>query len=356
MCATESTLENPRFRLAFDPQTGFLTGLFDKEAEVEILAGPAARPVVIDDPSDTWSHDVFRFDREIGTFAVTRMRVLAQGPVKAALRVESAWGSSTLTQDFTLYHNLDRIDVHVTVDWHEQLKMLKLRFPVALHGYKVTHEIPYGHIERFPNGDEYPIQRWVDISGTAASGAPYGLSLLNDGKPSLDVLRNEIGMTVLRSPVYAHHVPTELDPDATYATIDQGAQTFTYGLYPHRGSWEVAETVRRAAELNQPPVALVATGRPTGSLPLSASYAAAEPDNIMLTVLKQAEDDEALVVRAYETAGAATDATLTLPDWGRTLQAHFRPGEIKTWRVPADTTDAVQVVNLIEDPEGVKSA
>ena len=349
--ATVTTLENTRFRLTFDPQTGYLAGLFDKEAELELLAGPAARPVVIDDPSDTWSHDVFRFDREIGTFSATRTQVLAEGPVKATLRVESTWGSSTLVQDFTLHHDLDRIDVHVTVDWQEQLKMLKLRFPVALHGYKVTHEIPYGHIERFPNGDEVPIQRWVDISGTAATGAPYGLSLLNDGKPSLDVLRNEIGMTVLRSPVYAHHVPTELDSDADYSYIDQGVQTFTYSLYPHRGSWEVAETVRRAAELNQPPVALVATACPSGTLPLSASYAAAEPDNVMLTVLKEAEDDEALIVRAYETAGAATDATITLPGWGRTIQADFRPGEIKTWRVPADTADAVQVVNLIEDPE-----
>ncbi len=359
--ATDTTLENGALRLVFDPATGFLTSLYDKVAGTEVLAGPAARPVVIDDPSDTWSHDVFRFDQEIGTFSATRIQVVAQGPLKAVLRVESAWGSSTVVQDFTLYaaadprRDLDRIDVHVTVDWHEQHKLLKLRFPVAVHGYKVTHEIPYGHIERFPNGEEYPIQRWVDISGFARTGAPYSLSILNDGKPSLDVLKNDIGMTVLRSPVYAHHDPIQLDPDGRYTYMDQGVQTFTYSLYPHRGSWEEAGTVRRAVELNQPPIALIATGRPAGTLPLSASYASAEPPTVMVTVLKQAEDAEqttgsnGLVVRAYETAGAATHATIALPAWSCTIEADFRPGEIKTWRVSANGTPVE--VNLLEEPK-----
>ncbi|MHB1319614.1 MAG: glycoside hydrolase family 38 C-terminal domain-containing protein, partial [Anaerolineae bacterium] len=347
LTATGTTLESPRFRLTFDQDTGYLVSLYDKAAETEVLAGPAARPVVVDDPSDTWSHDVFRFDQEIGAFRATRIQVVAQGPVKAVLRVESIWGSSALVQDFTLTLDLDRIDVHVTVDWHEQHKLLKLRFPVAVHGYKVTHEIPYGHIERLPNGEEYPIQRWVDISGFARTGAPYGLSVLNDGKPSVDVIRNDIGLTVLRSPVYAHHDPVKLDPDTHYTTMDQGVQTFTYSLYPHLGSWEAAGTVRRAGELNQPPVALVATGRPAGTLPLSASYASADPPTVMVTVLKQAEDGDDLVVRALETAGAATHATIALPAWSRTLEADFRPGEIKTWRVPAEG-EAMEV-NLLEE-------
>lgn len=226
---------------------------------------------------------------------------------------------------------------------------------MAVHGYKVTHEIPYGHIERFPNGEEYPIQRWVDISGFARTGAPYGLSILNDGKPSLDVLKNDIGMTVLRSPVYAHHDPIQLDPDGRYTYMDQGVQTFTYSLYPHRGSWEEAGTVRRAVELNQPPIALIATGRPSGTLPLSASYASAEPPTVMVTVLKQSEDAEqttgssSLVVRAYETAGAATHATIALPAWSCTIEADFRPGEIKTWRVSANGTPVE--VNLLEEPK-----
>jgi len=342
-------LENDQFRLTFDPETGYLTSLYDKAAALEVLAGPAARPVVIDDPSDTWSHGVFSFAHEIGAFRATSVRKITDGPVSATLRVESTWGASHLTQDFTLYHDLDHIGVAVTVDWHEQLKMLKLRFPVNVSGFKATHEIPYGHIERLANGEEHAIQRWVDISGTARDGGAYGLSLLNDGKPSVDVVRNEIGLTVLRSPAYAYHTPVELDADTRYTYIDQGIQRFNYSLYPHRGSWDTPETVHRAAELNQPPVALIATGRPAGTLPLTASYAAVTPDTVAITVLKQAEDNNDIIVRAYETTGAATHATLTLPAWHRTIEADFLPGEIKTWRVPADAAAEVVEVNLLED-------
>src|SRR5690606_32525934 len=51
--ATDTSLENKRFRLEFDGQTGFITQLWDKQAEVQVFAGEAAKPVVINDLSDT---------------------------------------------------------------------------------------------------------------------------------------------------------------------------------------------------------------------------------------------------------------------------------------------------------------
>ena len=124
-----------------------------------------------------------------------------------------------------MYPDLDQIDVHLTLDWREQHKMLKLRFPVNLQGAAATFEIPYGQIERPANGDEEPFQSWVDLSGMAQE-KPYGFSLLNDGKYSLDVNGIEIGLTVLRSPVYAHHIPHELQPERDYPYMDQGIQRF----------------------------------------------------------------------------------------------------------------------------------
>ena len=74
------------------------------------------------------------------------------------------------------------------MDWHEQHKLLKLRFPVNLNHMRATYEIPYGQIERAANGEEEPGQSWVDLSGTPRdSGVMYGVSLLNDGKYSYDV-------------------------------------------------------------------------------------------------------------------------------------------------------------------------
>jgi alpha-mannosidase len=346
--ATDTTLENRCFRLIIDPATGCIASLHDKQSGIEVFEGPAARPVVIDDPSDTWSHNVFRFQDVIGAFKPQSVKLVESGPVKAVLRVISTYEHSTLTQDFTMYNDLDQIDVHVTVDWHEQQKMLKLRFAVNQIFMRATYEIPYGHIERENTGDEEAGQSWLDLSGVVrATGTTYGLSLLNDGKHSFDVDVRDIGLTVLRSPIYAHHIPAQPEEGQSYRYIDQGEQRFTYSLLPHTGGWETARTVHRAAELNQKPFVLFATFH-DGLLPQQNSYVYSEPENVVVSVVKQAEDGDDLIVRAYETTKTATEAVIHLPQWDRTINARFGPCEIKTFRVPMDAARPVTETNLIE--------
>jgi hypothetical protein len=66
-------------------------------------------------------------------------------------------------------------------------------------------------------------QGWIDLSGISPqTGESYGLSILNDGKYGYDVKNEEIGLTVLRSPIYAHHDPFVPQPDESYAFVDQG--------------------------------------------------------------------------------------------------------------------------------------
>jgi alpha-mannosidase len=341
-------LENERFRLEFDPETGYIKSLRDRVKGNEVFVDVAAKPVVLEDTSDTWGHNVFKWDKVVGEFVATSVKRVEHGAVKSVIRVTSSYGASKLVQDFTMYRELDKIDVHVTLDWREQYKMLKLRFPVNLHFMKATYEIPYGHIERFANGEEEPAQNWVDLSGTARdTGDTYGLSILNDGKYSFDTYIRDIGMTVLRSPVYAHHIPTMPQADGHYSFIDQGIQRFTYTLLPHEGSWERAETVNQAWELNQKPVSLIATFH-EGKLPQHDSFLNVDVPNVLVTVLKQAEDSEDWVLRAYETGGIATEAKIQLPKWECCIQAKFAPSEIKTFRIPKDQKAAIVETNLLE--------
>jgi alpha-mannosidase len=348
LSATDTTIENEHLRLAIDPASGAIASLYDKRHQLEVLAGYAARAIVIDDPSDTWSHGVHRFDKQIGAFAATRVRLVEDGPVQATIRAESAYGASKLTQEFTLYHGLGQVEVRVTVDWREQFKALALSFPVNLQFFKATYEIPYGHIERPADGEEEPGQSWIDLSGEArAAGVPYGLSLLNDGKYSFSVHDRDMRMTALRSPIYAHHDPTVPEPDEPYTFIDQGVQRFTYALLPHAGGWAQAGTVRRAAELNSRPIALAETYH-AGTLPQQAAYLLAEPENIVVSAVKRAEDGDDLIVRAYEASGIATRAKISLLTWGRAIEADFGACQIKTFRIPADSTQPVVETNMVE--------
>lgn len=345
----DHTLENPHLRVSFDPETGWISSLFDKARQVEALAGPGAVPVVVRDESDTWAHNVFSFREEAGRFRAASLRLIARGPARAIVRVVSEYGSSRLVQEFSLAADGLTLDVSAKLDWRERHRALKLRFPIHVHFHRATAEQPYGSIERFANGEEEPGQSWVDLSGASrVSGEPYGVSILNDGKYSYDVTIRDVGLTVLRSPIYAHHDPLAPDPEHEYSYVDQGAQRFRYAVYPHAGGWEQAETVRHAAQLNQPPVVVQGTFHPDGELPPACAFADARPATIVITALKQSEDGEDLVVRAYESARAATEGQIRFPAWGRTIRASFRPGEIKTFRVPRDGSQPAVEVDLLE--------
>ncbi|HXM57586.1 MAG TPA: glycoside hydrolase family 38 C-terminal domain-containing protein [Candidatus Dormibacteraeota bacterium] len=346
-----TVLEDRRWRLEVDAASGAVVSLGDKVEGCEVLSAPAWA-VVVADPGDTWAHGRLRFLDEVGSFGDATVRMVERGPVLSVLRVESRFGASRLVQDFTLLHGMDVVLVRVAVDWRERLRALKLRWPVDLHSYRATHEVPHGHVVRPAGGEEEPVQGWLDLSGVhALTRRRYGLSLLNDGKPSCDVDGSVMSLTVLRSPVFAHHDPRPLDPGELddLAFIDQGWQRFTYALLPHAGSWEEAGTARRAAELNQPAVAFWHTGHP-GRLPMAGSLLAVEPTSVAVVVCKRAEDPAGgTIVRLLETAGEAVSATLHLRGWGRDeLPVELGPGQLLTLRVPDDPTAPLLVTDLLE--------
>jgi alpha-mannosidase len=352
VAATDTEIENEYLRLAVDSDTGCLTSLLDKRTGQEVLAKPAAVPMVFSDRSDTWSHGVTRYEDEAGAFRAVRVGRAEHGPVKSSIRVSSAYGDSRVTQEFALYAGLDHVEVRVTVDWRERFALLKLGFPLALRSTTATYEAPYGHIERESTGDEEPGQSWLDVSGVLpGTGEAYGVSLLTDAKYSYSTREGWMDLTVLRSPIYAHHDPFVPEEDGEYTWMDQGVQRFTYALLPHAGTWRHAATARRAAELNQPPLALVETAHP-GPLPQSASYLSVEPETIAVGALKKAEDGGATILRCVETHGVPAEATIRLPGWNREITATFRPSEFKTFRIPDDAADPVTEVNLLEWEQG----
>lgn len=347
LAATDTCLDNGLLRLEFDQEHG-LRSLYDHRHEVEVAAAGALRADVLRDPSDTWSHGVTHFDDVEGGFRVRRVRLVENGPVRAVMRVESVYGSSELVQDIALYRDTPYVDVEVVADWHERFKALKLRVPVALQQPKATYEIPFGTIERPTDGQEVPGQRWVDVSGRVPGvGAVHGLAVATDSKHGFDVRNSDLGVTVLRSPIYAHHDPRKPVEDERYAFHDQGRQTFSCRLMPHPGGWAEGDVPRLAAELDQPPTALMESAH-AGPLPQCASFLSTDVGNVVLSALKEAEDGGAAILRCHETTGAATPATIRLPLWGRTIEREFGPWEIVTFRIPDDPEAPVREVNLLE--------
>ena len=349
--ARDTTLENDNLRLTLDATTGAIASLVLREdgRDVADLADPARpRAVVIDDTSDTWGHRRLAYRDEIGAFEASSVELVESGPVRAILRVNSAYGRSTLVEDFVLAAGADAVEHRVILDWREKSKLLKLRFATRVTDPIATYEIPYGAISRPADGDEEPGQRWVDVSGKVARAATAGLAVLNDAKYAFDVHGPEIGVTAVRSPIYAHHEPTSPKEGIRYQFQDQGVQRFTLCLLPHRGGWSEAGLARAAAVLNQPPTVLIESAH-AGSLPAATSYVAVEPDNLLLGAVKVAEDGDELVVRVVETAGRAAEARVSFPAWTRAFEFAIGPFEVRTFRLPRGEGEAVEV-DLLERP------
>ncbi|HIZ20818.1 MAG TPA: alpha-mannosidase [Firmicutes bacterium] len=340
--AGEWYLENEFLRAEFDPASGALVRLLDKDSGRELAAGPMARALVIDDPdSDTWGHGVYTFDRECGTFGQAQLRVLETGPVRAAMRVTSRYGNSTLTQDFSLSVGRRALDVRCLLNWQEPLKIVKLSFPVQAESPRAALSMPYGFLTREADGAEEPSHEWAGVYG--ADGA--GLALLNDGKYSVCAKGGDLRMAAARSVIYADHFG-ERDDLVEY--MDLGEQIFHYALMPYSQN-NPAPVAQAAALLNRMPEGLIETHH-DGALPPTYAGASVSAGNVLLSAIKEAEDGDGTILRLVETAGKAAGCTVSIPALGAEFTVAMGPQQVRTFRLPQDG-GAPQECLLTEYPD-----
>ena len=341
-------LESTRFLLEINPETGNILRLYDKINDMDIFHGDGARLSVIEDTSDTWSHDVFKFDKLIDNMTPAYIQTLERGAVRSTIRVRYKYNDSYVTQDFRMYHDLDYIEVKVTSDWREPMTMLKLKFPVNVTHKKPTYEIPYSHIERNVNGEEEPGQSWLDCSGEYTKNEKIGgFAVANTSKYSYSFDVDEMGITVLRNPAFAHHDPIELDPEIEYQYVSHGVDSFIYAMHPHAGTWKDSRIVNIAQEINARPVIIIETGH-KGSLPQTKSFLSVNKPQVIVTAVKEAEDKDGIIIRAYETHKQHVDVTISVDFMGREINAHFSPCEIKTFKVPYSQDEGIIETSLLE--------
>jgi alpha-mannosidase len=357
LTASSTVLENDLVRIELDPATAWIRSYLDKRTGLDVMrdVDGSRHTQVCTDPTDTWGHRVVSYAWPGEPMKVVRVVLREAGPLRARLRVERQWGSSTMTEELLLDHDSAVLRVDVTLDWRERAHLLKVRFPTVLQEPRATYQIPYATIERPVDGAEEPGQGWVDVTGTL-DGAAAGLTVVTTNKHAYDVspgAEPSIGVTAVRSPVYAWHDPRLLDPDDVYSYQDQGVQRFSYELVPHAGDRGAADPTRRAALLGSPVRAMLESFH-AGSKPGTHSFASDGGGAVLVTALKGSEDPADgpggadLVVRAVETRGEHATARIELPLVGRALEAEFGPFQLRTFRVPADPNAPVSEVDLVE--------
>ena len=77
-------------------------------------------------------------------------------------------------------------------------------------------------------------------------------------------------------------------------------------IYPHKGDWREAGTVKQAYLFNNTLMAAVKKGSDR-TLPPQYSLVSADADTIVIEVVKQAEDSRDVILRMYECFNQRTD-------------------------------------------------
>ncbi|MFM2061798.1 MAG: hypothetical protein RLZZ507_1468 [Cyanobacteriota bacterium] len=334
-------LENEYLRVEVNPETGDLESLFDKTQQREILNGAGNQLQAFADSGqywDAWNIDPNYNTKPLPPTELKSIQWLEHGKIQQRLRVVRQLGKSEFAQDYILQTASPILKVNNTVNWQENQVLVKTAFPLNLNAEFATYEIPCGAIRRPTNPQtpaeqakwEVPALKWADLTADTESGK-YGFSLLNDCKYGYDAKTNQLRLTLLRSPNWP-------DPQA-----DRGIHEFTYSLYPHLGSWEEADTVKKGYELNIPLNVLVNPEIPTSEISIyqNQSFLKLSADNLIVMALKPSEDDsQKLILRFYECHGKTAELGLESDffDFGEAVDLLERPinqeiEKIAPWKI-----------------------
>ncbi len=268
-----------------------------------------------------------------------------------------------ITSYITLPTNVARIDIITEVHNQAHNHLLRAVFPTVYQSEHIALGVQFG-MENAPlytndappknpwNHELYPFQDWCDLSDSK-----QGLALLCREIPVISAYPTATGTTLMlpilracapNSPDLRISLPDErLTPQETKHGAQQlGRHVVHYSLYPHTGDWESARVYQKAknAHCRLWPETYWKTDRakwqigpygfpkhhtpPKGTQPPEKSFLNITPDGAILSTLKKAENDDAILLRIFNTLPHPQTYTLNF----------FHP------------THHIQQVNLLEEP------
>ena len=291
------TAQTTGWRLEVDPASGAIQSLTNRRSGATLFNAPAHLGIVVDDPSDTWTHGVDRLPFTGTPMQCRSVTTTEQGPIRQAVEICTRHGDSRLRTTILLPEDADLpVELLVTLDWREQNRLLRLAYPLGAQRFE--YEVAAGWIAAADDGREVAAQRRV-----RAVRNDLTIAIANDAKYSYAAQDGTLYITAVRAPVFAHHDPTVLQPDRRYRHMDQGEQRFRISLQAapdlsRLDAWRLADALLR------PPVITPHVSR-GGKKPWRGQWLRTAAATSTVTAVKLAEDSSALVLRALELEGHA---------------------------------------------------
>ncbi len=299
----DSVLENALVRLHFC-EDGTVDSLYDKRNHRELIpkGERGNRLLCFRDENTHWDIEKAYLNRTGQQAELLTMTCYRQGAAQCLHMTFRIGEHSSLVQTVSLKENSARVDFQTAVDWQEEYRMLRVRWPVDVVAESAACDIQFGHVFRPTHHNttwdeakfEVCAHKWADVSDRTG-----GLALLNDCKYGYKLWDCVLDLCLLRS----QNCPCEHG--------DLGTHSFTYAVYPHAGDVWDGGVIREGYCLNYPLEIIPAAMQKQQALPMVQMLSG----TALVETIKTAEDSGKQILRLYEAAGGATEAQLVLHGW-----------------------------------------
>jgi hypothetical protein len=346
LTSAATSLENRFYRIAFDPVTGAIASIRDKQLDVELVDQGA--------PQKFNEYLYERYEspqaRTSKWYRVTSARLSATcGPVAREMTIRAtAVGADQITQTVVLYHDLKRIDFVLDLVKSPSGRTCRISnasvlnkesvyvaLPFAVPDFRFHHELPGAVAE--------PIRDQFNGSCTAFYAARHFADVANDrfgvtvscpdsslfeyGHPRSCLIPGGLESQFERvmeypanSRMYLYLMDNMFDVNIRWD--QQGPVRFAWSLRSHAGGWQAGKADQFGWDVLNPLIARVVLGKKKGALPPASSFVRIDKPNIVCSTIKPAEaNGGGLIARFNETQGTATTATVTLPFIGKITDA-----------------------------------
>jgi hypothetical protein len=339
-----TTIESRYYKATFDPATGGMTSLFDKELNRELL--DTAAP--------------YRANEYLYVSGGDGSRIVAGGPVEPKLTVDvpekamfkrlklgrigermivetSAVQTPKIVSEVTVWNELKRVDIVNRLTKSPTYKKEGVYFAFPLAGEKPTirYEVPAGVVN--VNKDMLPgaCYEWFTVQHFVEVETPdVAVAWATPDAPLVcfqDIFRGRWQSPVEMKNGYLFAYVMNNYWHTNYKAGQDGDFTFRFAL-TSRAKSDLVASARFGAAVASPLVAVPVEAQAGGVLQAASAglVEVAEP-NVIVVSAKQADSGSGLVIRLWEAGGQATTAHVKLP-------------QMKAKKAVA--------CNLVEEPQG----
>lgn len=229
--------------------------------------------------------------------------------------------NAEIEETITIHQNEKRIDFDVSLlNWDGEIyREFRMAVPLALTDGKVSYEVPFGvvnvgkdEMEGTPGErhktlckDMHPrgIQNWISASDDKA-GITFSSSVAV--ADWIDPTTEPVNYIVLQPLLMAARRSCHGEGNEYLQT---GDHTFSFSLTSHLPGWQ--NGYRKALEANEKmQIVMNPTMYQNASLSSELSFFSTDNDNLLISTVKHAEDNNGFVVRVYDISGNDINANL----------------------------------------------